>query len=464
MFGYIIKRILIFIPTLIVISIVIFMLSVVAPGDPVEKMLGATPEGDPIPAEAYNAERKKLGMDLPVFYFAMSSKAYPDTLYRIPKKAHRENLTRLINDYGNWPEVDGFYKTAKKLEGAIYDVEKDSVNPGALIKIKQNLSNLFIRYEDKDINKAFDKMLPHIESTPSTATLLPLYKETKTAYNTVKSKATTWKNYVPSFIWYGFNNQYHNWAKNFVRGDFGRSYEDKRPIADKVGDYMYWTMILSLISICLTYIMAVPLGVFSARKKGTKTDGVLTTILFLLYSLPSFWVATLLITFLCQPDYLDWFPPYGLGDIEGKGFFESLGIRAYHLVLPLFCWTYGSLAFLSRQMRGGMLSVLRQDYVRTARAKGLSENKVIWKHAFRNSLLPVITLFANVFPLMISGSIVIELIFTIPGMGRMLIEAIRYPDHPVVFTVVMLSALLTMVGYLVADILYALVDPRITFK
>jgi len=441
------------------------MLSILAPGDPVEKMLGATPEGDPIPPVAYNAMRKELGMDLPTFYFSMSSKAYPDTLYRIPKQAHRENLARLIGEHGNWPEIDKYFKKSDLLFNSAYKIERDSLNGKALIKIKEFAELLLIRYRDRDIKRAFDKLKPQIESTPSTAALMPLYNETMQSYNNVTSNQSKWKNLVPAFIWYGKDNQYHRWASKFVVGDFGRSYQDKRPIADKIGDYLYWTVILTFISILMTYLIAVPLGVFSARMKDTTQDGVLTTILFILYSLPSFWIATLLITFLCQPDYLNWFPPYGIGEVgPDAGFFETIRIRGYHMILPLFCWTYASLAFLSRQMRGGMLSVLQQDYIRTARAKGLSEKKVIWKHAFRNSLLPIITLFANIFPRMIAGSIVIELIFTIPGMGRLLFEAIKYPDHPMVFTIVMLAAFLTMIGYLVADILYAVVDPRITYK
>ena len=156
---------------------------------------------------------------------------------------------------------------------------------------------------------------------------------------------------------------------------------------------------------------------------------------------------------------------FGVGEVAADaGFWETLRVRSYHLFLPLLCWTYPSLAFLSRQMRGGMLTVLRQDFIRTARAKGLEEKKIIWKHAFRNSLLPIITLFAGVFPRMISGSIAIEVIFSIPGMGSTMLSAIDAKDFPLVFTIVMFSAILTIIGYLIADILYAVVDPRITYK
>jgi peptide/nickel transport system permease protein len=184
-----------------------------------------------------------------------------------------------------------------------------------------------------------------------------------------------------------------------------------------------------------------------------------------LYSLPSFWIATLLIVFFGGGDYLHLFPSYGLHDLDSSApFFQRVLDLLYHLVLPLICWTYPSFAFLSRQMRGGMLNVIHEDFIRTAKAKGLDDKHVYWKHAFRNSLLPVITLFANIFPFVIGGSIVLEYIFSIPGMGRLTYDAITERNYPVVYAVTMFSAVLTLVGYLVADILYAVADPRITFS
>ncbi len=251
-------------------------------------------------------------------------------------------------------------------------------------------------------------------------------------------------------------------SKGFIRFDFGKNYQ-LIPVSDIIKNSIFWTILISTLSIILTYFIAIPIGVYSARNKDSKGDNILSTFLFMLYSLPNFWVATLLI--LVLSNYLGWFPVFGLGDIpENATAFQTLQIRAYHLILPLFCWTYPSLAFLSRQMRGGMLSTLGMDFIRTARAKGLEERTVVWKHSFKNSLLPIITLFANVFPRMVSGSIVVEVIFGIPGMGKTLLEAINNNDFPIVFAVVMLTALLTMIGYLVADILYGIVDPRIKYK
>ncbi len=464
MFKYIIKRILIFIPTLLIISIMVFVLNMYAPGDPVYNMAGIDPQSSkPLTPEAYASIKKDLGLDKPAFYFTLSSKAYPDTLYRIPKKEHQNLLSRLVGTYGNWDEVRAYHKSVENIEAAVNSIPKDSLNPKALIKIKERVRGLYAEYEDEKIQKDFEVADRYITSTPSTSVLTPLMADMKSKYAAMVNNPTTWKLKVPKFNWYGTNNQYHTWFIKFIQFDFGKSYQSKRPISEEIGERIFWTMLISVISLIIVYLLSIPLGVFSARKKDTRADSIVTTILFILYSLPSFWIATLLIVFMCNPEYLEWFPPYGVGDVEGKGFFEGFKIRAYHLILPLFCWSYGSLAFLSRQMRGGMLSVLRQDYVRTARAKGIDERKVVWKHAIRNSLLPIITIFGSVFPAMISGSIVIEIIFSLPGMGQYLYQAIVFKNFPVVSTIVMMLGLLTMIGYLIVDILYAVVDPRIRF-
>jgi len=464
MFKYIIKRILIFIPTLLIISIMVFVLNMYAPGDPVYNMAGIDPQSSkPLTPQAYANIKKGLGLDKPTFYFTLSSKAYPDTLHRIPKRKHQELLSRLVGTYGNWDEARAYHKSVETMEYAVNSIPKDSLNPKALIKIKERVSDLYALYKEDRIQNNFEVTDKYVTSTPSTSVLSPLLADVKSKHAAMVNNPTTWKLKVPKFNWYGLNNQYHTWFSKFIRFDFGKSYQSKRPISEEIGERIYWTMLISVIALFIIYLLSIPLGVFSARKKDTRADNVVTTILFILYSLPSFWIATLLIVFTCNPEYLEWFPPYGVGDVEGKGFFEGFRIRAYHLILPLFCWSYGSLAFLSRQMRGGMLSVLRQDYVRTARAKGLDERKVIWKHAIRNSLLPIITIFGSVFPAMISGSIVIEIIFSLPGMGQYLYQAIQFKNFPVVSTIVMMLGFLTMLGYLIVDILYAVVDPRIKF-
>ncbi len=186
----------------------------------------------------------------------------------------------------------------------------------------------------------------------------------------------------------------------------------------------------------------------------------------MLYSLPVFWIATLLQVFFTTPEYgMDWFPTAGLSELPPTApFWERLLDQTAHIFLPVVCLTYGSLAFISRQMRGGMLQVLDQDYIRTARAKGLPERRVIWRHAFRNALFPIITLIGSVFPSILAGSVVIEVIFGIPGMGKLTVDAIFARDWPVVFAVLMMASVLTVAGLLVSDMLYAWADPRVRFQ
>ncbi len=257
--------------------------------------------------------------------------------------------------------------------------------------------------------------------------------------------------------------QYLMWVKRIFTLDFGTSYKDHRNVWDKIAERLPVTIQINLISIFLVYLIAIPVGVYSATHMGSFTDHFLTLFFFFLYSLPSFWVAVLLIMFLGGGDFWDIFPVYGISSIGASSLpiLSWLADRLWHLVLPVACLTYGGLAYLSRLTRAGMLEVIREDYVRTARAKGLSERVVIFKHAFRNALLPLITLLAFLLPSMFGGSVIIESIFSIPGMGQLGFEAVLSRDYPVIMAITTISGFLTLVGLLISDLLYAVLDPRI---
>jgi len=187
----------------------------------------------------------------------------------------------------------------------------------------------------------------------------------------------------------------------------------------------------------------------------------------LLFALPSFWIGTLAIVFLCGGDFLDLFPPGGMTSVGYSStwpFWQRLWDRAWHLCLPVLVMSYGGFAGLSRFMRSSMLENIRQDYVQTARAKGLSEHLVIYKHVLRNSLIPIVTIMASILPGLISGSVIIETIFSIPGVGLLAYEAVLARDYPIIMAVFTISSLLTLVSILISDTLLTLVDPRITFS
>ncbi len=262
------------------------------------------------------------------------------------------------------------------------------------------------------------------------------------------------------------HEQYLSWLGRIVTFDFGNSIRDQRPVLDKLKERVPVSIQLGGISLILAYLISIPLGVYSATHQYSRTDKVLTVFLFMLYSLPNFWIATLAIVYLGGGDFLDVFPVFGLETIGSDNwtFWERFADRLWHLVLPVTCMTYYTLAALSRYMRSSMLEVVRQDFIRTARAKGLSERLVIYRHALRNSLIPIVTLMANLLPTLIGGSIVIETIFSVPGMGQLGWEAVLLRDYPVIMAVFTISAFLTLLGILIADILYTIVDPRIRYE
>lgn len=474
MFKYIAKRLLIFIPTFIIISLVAFSLSKMAPGDPVELITkgggGNNNSGqlsDKMAGEqAYLQTAERLGLNLPTFYFALKPKATPDTLYKIVKQEERTTLEQLIGQYGNWEQISAYYLSVKNLENKVLNLPNDSSTLAQKRKIRNKVRELYISSQAGKMGNLLKLIATDIQADSSIqAAVTADMQNLSSNYSQMIQHPTPAQNYVPSVAWYGTKNQYHRWLSGFLHGDFGISYLDNRPVSSKIWDALRWTLTINLISLLVSYVLAVFLGVWSAVRKGTKADRVVTTLLFLLYSLPSFWIGTLLIVFFTSPEYgMNLFPPGQVTSLPiDAPFWQRFVDIGYHLTLPIICISYGSLAFISRQMRGGMLSILQQDYIRTARAKGLSEKQVIWRHAFRNSLFPIITLFASIFPATIAGSIVIEVIYSIPGMGMLSLGAINARDWPVVFTVLLLAAVLTMLGNLAADLLYAFADPRVSF-
>ncbi|HJY64659.1 MAG TPA: ABC transporter permease [Ignavibacteria bacterium] len=259
--------------------------------------------------------------------------------------------------------------------------------------------------------------------------------------------------------------QYVIWLTNMATGDFGNSFVDNRPVLEKIVERFPVSLPISLAAILISYLVAIPIGIYSAARQYSFWDRASTVVLFILYSLPTFWIGTMAIVFLSNVEYLKIFPTSGLYTLgsDDWSFIDKTWDRIWHLILPITCYTYGSFAYLSRQMRGSMLEVIRQDYIRTARAKGLKEKTVVLKHALRNSLIPIITLVAGIFPALVGGSVIIETIFSIPGIGQLAFQALISRDYPLIMAELVIAAVLTIVGLLIMDIMYALVDPRIAF-
>lgn len=266
---------------------------------------------------------------------------------------------------------------------------------------------------------------------------------------------------------YGLNDpvylQYWHWLKGMARLDFGNSFKDNRPVLSVIGERFPATLLLSGLSEILLFLVAVPLGVAAAYYQGKWLDRFVTVFSFVGFAMPTFWLALMLM--LVFGVQLGWFPVSGMQDIAAPymPWYRQVGDLAWHLVLPLAVTTFGGLASVSRYARTSMLEVIRQDYIRTARAKGLSEFQVIFKHALRNALIPIVTLVGLSLPALIGGSTIIETIFSWPGMGRLNYEAITSLNYPLVMGIGVISAILTLLGNLLADLGYALLDPRIRY-
>jgi len=256
--------------------------------------------------------------------------------------------------------------------------------------------------------------------------------------------------------------QYVEWVGKMVRLDLGRSFSsDNRPVAAKIRERLPITLSLNIIALLLEFGLAIPIGIMAATHRDTWLDKGITVFVFVGFAVPTFWLALLLMYLFGVK--LNWLPISGLHTLgsDGYGTLLYLWDMAKHLVMPIMVASFGSLAGMSRYMRSSMLNVIGQDYITTARAKGLSERVVIYKHALRNALLPLITLAGFSIPGLIGGSVIFESIYSIPGMGQLFYQSVMSRDYPVVMGILIIGALLTLIGNLVADVCYALADPRI---
>lgn len=263
--------------------------------------------------------------------------------------------------------------------------------------------------------------------------------------------------------WY---QAYGIWLGNVVRGDLGDSFRERKPVSGVIGQRLGPTLFLSLTSIVLAFGLAIPTGLYCSAKSGQGSERVVSVLLYMLYSLPSY-VAGLLLLYVfyvyLQDTHWQLKPGLKSDDYSQLSPGGKVVDLLKHLILPLICFTYVNLAYDSRFVKANMEEALRQDYIRTARAKGVGPVAVIWRHAFRNTLIPFVTLLGLQLPSLLSGAIILEQVFSWPGMGTLFFEAITYRDYPVIMGLTLMFSTLTLLGQLIADILYAFVDPRVTY-
>ena len=483
MLTYVIKRVVLMIPTFLAISLIVFAIVNFAPGNPGAKQIGS--EGGQQAntgeqRESYRIFKEQFNIDKPVLL---------NTRYNLTTADVREILVSVLNENGN-------VKPAARIESQETIENFGRYAVPALIDILQNDENIAMRAlasqrltinarmrlkgefrqqmseEQKALNKEISK-----ENASFTGKYFVTAEMEDPNAISEEDATKFWTE------WYGANQEgftysgsqkmsilfldtrFAKYWGNLVRLDFGVSHLDKRPVLEKVLGKLKYSLSLAVTSVFLAYLISLPLGIWSAVNENTPADRVVTVLLFMLYSLPSFFVGVVLLNFFTIGAPLEWFPTSGFESMDTSQMttIEYLKDVMAHIFLPIICMTYGSLAALSRYARTGLLDIIRADFIRTARAKGLSEGVVIIKHAARNGMIPILTLMATLLPVLIGGSVVIEVIFGIPGMGRLGFEAIMMRDYNVIMAILLISSVLTLIGMLISDLLYALVDPRITF-
>lgn len=454
MLFYLLRRLLFALPTLLLISLLTFAMSRFTAVDPVKADYRENPA-------AYIAEAQKLGLDQPAFYFTLTSVAFPDTLYRILPLDKRNHLEHWARQNGNWTAVSRFWETVT----TELDPDLEPVSGPVLIAFK-NLRHIGRLEQLPGVLQRLHAHIDTLQNKPLQAKMQQQFLKISAQYDELQRQRQPWKLAAPAFYWYGLNNQYHRWLSNFISGDPGHSLVTGNPLLTEVRPRLVITLLLNGMAMLLAYLIGVPLGVFMAQYHQRPFDRWTRGILLLLYAMPVIWLGSLLILLLSRPDI-----GFGLINgmnaepwlMSGKPFGQWFANNAVKFVLPVLTLTLHTLAILAIQMRSGILEVAKQDFIRTARAKGLTENQVYWKHAFRNALFPIITLFAHSFPAIFSGSLVIEYLFDFPGMGFKMQQAFATNDYAVLFAMVQFVACVTILGSVLADVLYAWADPRVRF-
>lgn len=505
MLAFILRRLLLMIPTTFGVALVIFAIYHAAPGDPAMIAVGSQADADLGAGSDTESKidqfRREHGLDRsfavqfldyigpfnlnadghPWFSSPRSERVVEDL--EVPGSAEEGGAPRTVPQ-GRPVSIEHLYATTDEererldtwigtLETAgIDDAERDAAQSELVAFAKESVAS-----RDRALARVFRGLFEHriagVDDVPVLERLhvvlgevtghAPVLEPALTDRDGIRHETKSW------FAWYyteggGARTQNLGTKKwdGLLAFDLGREMQSNLSVIEELGKRLKVTVPLSLVSVLLSYLIALPLGIFSVRRQGTKIDGGVTVGLFVLYSIPTFW-AGLMLQLAFGKNGWNLLPVIGLydKDFDDFGTLQRIWDVAVHSILPIATLTYGSLAYLSRQMRAGMLDVIRQDYIRTARAKGLSDDKVVYKHALRNSMIPVLTLLASILPILIGGSVIVEQVFDIPGMGKYAFQGLLRRDFNIVMATTLFVGVMTQFGILLSDIAYSLVDPRI---
>jgi len=459
------RKLIFWICGILMLSILCFIILQSIPGDPVLARMqqqGIRHQDNQLAwqSKEYQSWRTKMKLDLPVFYFSILPATQPNSLLKITHPEHRRVVRNLSIKYGSPAEVMAWHETNLLLVHSL-KLEKD--NSESLILMEEIMSS-----ENIEDNKRYYKsLLTQNISKP----VLPLIEKSLLHFLNVKSNSQPLLSFVPSIRWYGAENRFHFWlfgddqttSKGIMRGDFGSSYRDSKPVMAVLWPAFVTTSKLAIIVLFLLYFVSIPLGIKMAMPGSKKFTPYFVNLVFALYAMPSFWIALLMITFLCNPAFLNWFPAaYSFIEIDpDTPLLQQIALNIWYLILPVTCWSLAGIAFLSLQTFKKSNQLYHADFIKTARAKGLSEKSIARNHILPNAAIPAISLLGGIIPAAISGAIVIELIFSISGMGSLIFNSFQSRDYPVIMAVLLFAGIAALIGSGISDLLLAIIDPRV---
>lgn len=434
MLKYVLKRLFLSIIVLLGVSLIIYFLVRLMPTDYLENKFSAQLQQGTITHEKIDEFKKKYGLYMPEAYLDVT----------ISGGAHDGAVLRRDVKEKAYSDVQNGYSDHREFYTGNYTLDKQ-------LKLELKDDDSWTLY---DISGDASMRIASGTYVAQDGALLMRTASGETTYHVEYSKANVWNKFQAIL------GGYFSWLGNMLHGDFGESFLYQLPVNRVIAEHMWISFAISLVALVFQFLIAIPLGIISATRQYSITDYSVTVITMIGISLPSFFFAALLIKIFSS--WLGWFPASGLVSAGGS----SAGLAyvldmVHHLVLPMLVLVVLSIGGLMRYTRTNMLEVLNSDYIRTARSKGLSEKKVIYVHAFRNTMIPLMTLLAGILPSLFGGAMITEEVFAIEGIGRLAYKALQQGDVPFIMGYNMFLAVLTVIGTLLSDLMYAVVDPRV---
>ena len=455
MSRYIVYRLLLAIPTIGLVLVLAFLLMQSVPGDVILRQL--TLDGDNLYVSqsklhtSYKNKAEKSGALLPDFYFTIQPNYFPSNINQFYPVSKRDQAKKLIRETQNWTTVEDVFS---ELNSAISKLEKDKNYNSLLseiLKLEQSQSVDELKYRAKKLTATSNlDSIGHAVSLPLQEAISQLIITKKLSY--------------PKISWNGSSNKFHFWIARGLSSTQNTSLVDAKPVWPKIFDALKWTFSLSIISLILIGIFSLLLAYSQVFWRGTIWDHLLANGMYVLYAIPLFWLCTMMVVFFTTSEYGTWtnlFPSVGIRpSFSNQSFITQLTTQFGQLLLPIFCIVIHAMAYMTRQTRKDMLSSLKSPFVLAARAKGLSEHQVLRKHILPDALLPYSTLLTGAIPSLFTGSLIVEVIFNIPGVGRLMLDSVQNADWPVTMNILIIISIATILGFLLGDIILMKLYPK----